>query len=71
MDIDIEVEEMEDLEELASSQKEMQELDQRAWGYRLESSQLRASRLESSRGMAAPASNTDFRSIDEGMEALS
>ena len=62
MDINSEVDEMEDLEELASSQKEMQELGQRAWGSKLKKARLRASRLESSREMEAPASDIDFMS---------
>ena len=63
--------EVEDVEELTSSQKELQELGHRARGSKLKSAQLRASRPESSREISAPASNIDFRSIDEGMEALS
>ena len=57
------------IEEIAHSQKEMQALGHRTWGSRLKSFQLRAIRLEHSRGVAAPAYNTERSSIDEGMEA--
>ena len=66
---DSEGEEPESVEEIAHIQKEMQELGQRAWGSRLKSFQLRASRLETPRGGAAPDYNTDQSSIDKGMEA--
>ena len=53
-----------------TAEDENQELGERAWGSKLKSSQLKARRLESSRDLETPASNTDFMSIDGEMEAL-
>ena len=63
------MEEPENIEEVARSQREMQELGQRAWGSRLKRFQLRARMLKDAKGGAAPAYNKDRSGINEGRYA--
>ena len=63
------MEEPESIEEVVRSQKEMQELGQRAWGSKLKSFQLKTSIPKDAGGGTAPAYNTDRSSVDEGTEA--
>ena len=66
MNIDSEIDSLGEVEVLQSSQKEMQELGQRAWGSKLKSSQLRAQ----TRLKAELAKQAEFMSVDGDMEAL-
>ena len=67
--IDSEVEKLDDLGELNSSQQEVQVQDQRVQSFEQKSARPRVSSPESTREMAAPAYNTEVLIIYEDREA--